>query len=240
LCFRSPLLEPHFRARIFGIVSRVLREQFLGLLADDLRKRDLHLNELIAANSPGSQTGNAALTQSEPLAGLRARGNPEQALSVYSRYFNLCAKRRFGYGYWDYAINIVALALEIRVLGNVCDQVQVARPAAKAAPVALTLNSNSRTRFHSGRHPSRYGFVPGNDSFASAFRARRGNLPGPGALRALRRGAETPRVLAGAVAPAASHITARRFAGAVTNRAHFASIDFDPGIEALHRLFEFD
>src|SRR6185295_1163848 len=136
MCFRSLLLEPHFRARIFRIVPRVLCEQFLGLLADDPGKGDLHLNELIAANSAGSQTGNTALTQTEALAGLSARRNPEQALSIYGRHLDLCAKRRFGHGYWDYAINIVALAFEIRMLANVGYQVKVTRRTAKAARVA--------------------------------------------------------------------------------------------------------
>src|SRR5262249_16801295 len=98
------------------------------------------------------QTGCPPIAQPEPLARLCARRNSQQRLALHRGHFYLRSERGLGNGDRHRAIDIIALAREIRMLTDVGNDVEIARLIAQLSRVALVWDADTRARVDAGRY----------------------------------------------------------------------------------------
>ena len=90
------------------------------------------LDDFIAALTFVDRRRHALLAQAQFLSTLRARRNAQQRAAIDGRHLNLRAQRGFGEGDWHGQVNVVAFALEDRMLAHAHDDVQIAGGSAHA------------------------------------------------------------------------------------------------------------
>src|SRR5205085_8411331 len=226
---------------VLGVELRVALQEFFGLLRDDLRERDLHVNELVAARLRVAQAGYAALAQAEALARLCAGRDAQLRLALDGRHLDARAERglrdRDRHGHVD----VVALAREVLVLADVRDDVEVARGRAHPPALALGRHPHARPRVHSRRNPDLHLLGLRHGALAVAERARRAAFARAAAVGALLREAQTPARalhLTRPVAGRAGDGVAARVARAVAARALLGAVDRDVGRQPRDRLLE--
>src|SRR5215203_5887000 len=103
-----------------------------------------------------AQRWRTAITQTKLLTRLCSRWNSQLRLSFNRRHFDLRAKRSFGNGDWDRHINVVALAREVFVRTNVCNDMKVASLRAETSAFSLAWNPHTRPCLDSGRNANFY------------------------------------------------------------------------------------
>ena len=115
-------LGPDLLARVIGMKPAEFPKDLAGALIVGLGRLDGHLDNLVAALI-GARIQDALLPQPEALPVLRALGNLEQRTAIDCGDFDFGPQRRLPYrkGYLNF--NIIAFALEERMLlhlrGNV-------------------------------------------------------------------------------------------------------------------------
>src|SRR5258708_9876253 len=170
--FRLPLIEealhpvePAFALR--AVPRAAFKERLLELLQNlalrfgELDRRlDLHMHVKIAGDAR-TQTLDALAAQTERLARLRAFRHREARTAGQCGHFDLAAERRRGERNRHLAMQIVAVALEHRVLLDVNLDVQVARRTAVDAPLAVSGRADAHAVVYTGRnlHFQRLGFL---------------------------------------------------------------------------------
>src|SRR6185369_14529070 len=192
LGLRSVLLESHRHSRVLLIHLRVLAEQLFRLFRNHLGKNYLRFNKLIAMRVRIAQRRRALATQTEFLARLCARWNPQLSFAGNRGHFNFSAQRRLGHGDRNSHVDVVALSSEMRMTSHVRDDEQVAGRCAEPSAFAFSGNAHTRARVYArgNAHFDRLSF--GENAFAAAQRARRAAFAGASAIRTLLRESQTP------------------------------------------------
>src|SRR5882724_7792298 len=137
--------QAHRLPRIFGIQFLKLPEQFLCLLRDHLWQRDLHLDELVAAELRIAQAGKPSLAEAEFLPGFRPRRDLELSFALDGRHLDLGPESRLVDSYRNGHVHVFAFAREERMFANVRDDVKIARLRTETTAVALFGHANART-----------------------------------------------------------------------------------------------
>src|SRR5262245_5424160 len=150
--------KPHLHARIFRVSLREFAQQILRVFIDDSGQNHFDFDVLISA-SVASQTRGAFLAQPEDLSGLRARRNAQLGFAAYRRHFDLRAQRRLGQSDGNDAINVVALAGEYPVRGDVSDYVKVARSDVLRSGFAFVADDDAGAGVDAGGYAHLDGFV---------------------------------------------------------------------------------
>src|SRR5689334_17417153 len=129
-------LRPHFAARIFRMKLGHLAEQFAGLFVPRLRRFNGNFYNLIPTLI-GALAEHSLFAQTEALAILGALLNFEQRAPVDGGHFDLGAESRFPDRDRHFDFDVVALALEERMLLYFGVDVEIARRGALRAGVPL-------------------------------------------------------------------------------------------------------
>src|SRR6185437_15014761 len=130
-------------ARILGIQTLQLAENFLGALVLHLGDDDLDLDDLIATLAFACGAGHALLTHAQLLSGLCPRRNLElcpaclMTFAVDRGYLDACAERGLHRRNGDGDVDVVGNATEELVVAHADDQVKVARRCAFGARIAF-------------------------------------------------------------------------------------------------------
>ena len=130
------IFDPIEQAFVFGIADRCRLEVFLGQRLGELleqlllifrqlfRRRHLHGDQQITASS-SRYVGHALAANAERPSGLRAGWNRERRFAVERRDLDLAAEGERGEAHRDFAVEIVAVTLEERVLLHMNDDVEI-------------------------------------------------------------------------------------------------------------------
>ncbi len=130
---------------------RQFPQQFLRPLILHYGSLQHHLYNLIPARVL-ARIENAALAQPELLLVLRARRNLEQRLAVDGGYFDLGSQSRFRYRDRYFEQNVVALALEQRMIFHVRCDVEIARRRSHGPRIAFARHAEARTILRARRN----------------------------------------------------------------------------------------
>src|SRR5437016_5457507 len=130
-------LGPQFLARVFGSQLLQFLPEFTGFQIAGLRHNDLDLNNLISAQVfvPGRRY--AFFPETQLLSALRSRRNLQLRPAIDGGDFDLRSQCRLHGGDRNGHINIVALAVEKRMLTGATDDVEIARTTAMHSGIAF-------------------------------------------------------------------------------------------------------
>ena len=187
---------------------RQLFEQLLLLLRQLLRRVDLDRDEQVAV-AAAADVGHALAAHAERRAALRACRNRERLVAVERRDLDLAAERERREVQRHLAVQVVAVALEERVLLHVDDDVEIAGRAAARAGFAFAAEAQALAGGDAGGDADGELLLLLHASRAAARRARLGDdRAGAAALAARARDGEEALLIA--KLPAALALRARR------------------------------
>src|ERR1041385_5666346 len=124
-----------------GLVE--LLEHLALLFRQLLRRHDLHGDEQVATAAAGDDVGHAAAAKAEGRAALRALGNLERLLTLERWDGDVAAERHRRIVHRNLAEQIVAIAVEERVLLHVDDDVEVAGRTAAGTRLAFAAQAQA-------------------------------------------------------------------------------------------------
>src|SRR5688572_20826334 len=128
-----------------------LFEQLLLLARQLLRRGDLHRDEQVPAPAAGD-VGHTAAAQAEHLPALGAFRHFEQLLALERRYPDVAAQCDSWEVERHFAVEVVAVPPEVRMVLHVDDHIQVARLTARPATFALASEPQTLAGGDAGRH----------------------------------------------------------------------------------------
>src|SRR5690606_25463832 len=188
-------------------------QQFLLAFSQRDRRFDHDVAEQVACIAR-THALDALAAQTEGLAGLRTLRQREGSLAVERGHFDLATERRLGKGNRNLAMQVVAFALEYRMLLDADFHVEVARRTAIHAGFAIAGRADAHAVVNAGRDLHFERFVALDLACAAASRARRWiHLAGALAFRAGLQHAEETLLHAHLAMAAAGGTGSRRSAG---------------------------
>src|ERR1017187_2271335 len=135
-------LGPDCGARVFGIQAGQFAEQFAGFFVARIGSGDSNFYDLVAA-LVGARVEHALFAQAELLAVHGSLRNLQQGASIDGRDFDLGAQRRFPDSHRNLDPDVIAIAVEERMLLHPGGNVEIARRRAHSAGVALARHAQA-------------------------------------------------------------------------------------------------
>src|ERR1035438_7170001 len=129
--------------RILRIQLCQLAQNFLGALVADVGSHDLDLDDLVAAHAFLHRRGNTFLAQAKLLSTLRARRNLQQRASIDGGHFDLATQSRFAERHRHSEVDVVAVALEQRMLAHSHHDVKIAGGGSHGSGISATSEADA-------------------------------------------------------------------------------------------------